>query len=67
MKSTPQVRTQLTQTRVSSKVFPEVEEFRVESWSRQDVNELVEDMGWNYQTEGNQNDFYINELNKQRV
>ena len=58
MKSTPQVRTQSTQTRALSKVFPEAEEFRVESWSRQDVNELVEDMGWNYQTKGNQNDFY---------
>ena len=58
MKSTPQARTQSTQTRVSSKVFPEAEEFRVESWSRQDVTELVEDMGWNHQTKGNQNEFY---------
>ena len=33
-----------TQTRASSKVFTEVEEFRVESWSCSDIEELKEEL-----------------------
>ena len=36
-----------------SKVFPEAEEFRVESWSRQDVDELAQEMNWNLNQKGN--------------
>ena len=43
-----------TQIRASSKVFPEVEEFRVESWSSVDIKELAQDMGWNFNQKGSQ-------------
>lgn len=43
-----------TQTRLTSKVFQEVEEFRVESWTDRDVKELAQDMGWSFQMKGNQ-------------
>ena len=42
-----------TQIRASSKVFTELEEFRVESWSRQDVQELAQEMNWNFNQKGN--------------
>jgi gamma-glutamyl-gamma-aminobutyrate hydrolase PuuD len=45
---------QSTQTRVLSKVFQEAEEFRVESWSRQDVEELAQEMNWNFNQKGTQ-------------
>jgi hypothetical protein len=39
---------------VLSKVFQEAEEFRVESWSRQDVEELAQEMNWNFNQKGTQ-------------
>ena len=41
-----------TQTHKSSRVFTEAEEFRVESWSRQDIQELAEEMNWNFNQKG---------------
>lgn len=44
---------QSTQTQTTCRVFQEDQEFRVESWTRQEVKELAEEMNWNTNHKGN--------------
>ena len=40
-------KTRSTQTQLKSSVITQENEYRVESWTRQEIKELVEDMNWN--------------------